>query len=51
MPWRPTAVRLARVAHPLGKDVIELTDDANAEAGWDQALERLAEYLAKEAAP
>jgi uncharacterized protein YndB with AHSA1/START domain len=24
---------------------------ANAEAGWDQALERLAEYLAKEAAP
>jgi hypothetical protein len=35
----------------LGKGRVELTDDVNAEAGWDQALERLAEYLAKEEAP
>jgi ABC-2 type transport system ATP-binding protein len=28
MPRRPTAVRLADVAHPQGEDVIELTDDA-----------------------
>ena len=51
MLWRPAAVRLAHVAHPLGKDVIELADDASAEARWDQALERLAEYVAKEEAP
>jgi hypothetical protein len=51
MPWRPAAVRLGGVAHPLGKDVIELTDDTNAKAGWDQALGRLAEYVAKEEAP
>ena len=51
MPRRPPAVRLTGVAHPLGKDVIELTDDANAEAGWDQPLERLAEHVAKEEAP
>ena len=31
--------------------MIELTDDANAEAGWDQPLERLAEHVAKEEAP
>jgi hypothetical protein len=51
MPRRPTTIRLAGVAHPLGEDVIELTDDANAEAGWDQALGRLAEYVAEEEAP
>jgi hypothetical protein len=51
MPWRPAAVRLAGVAHPLGEDVIDLTDDANAEAGWDQAPQRLANYVAEEATP